>query len=167
MRRFFAGLGALLFFFLAPGTVAGLLPWWISHGRLQPPLFDQSGFRVLGAILIAAGLAPLLESFARFAWKGLGTPAPVFPTRHLIVSGFYRYVRNPMYLGVVVIVLGEAFLLGNAQLFTYAALVWFGFFLFVMLYEEPVLRAKFGEEYEVFCRNVPRWLPRLRPWQGD
>jgi protein-S-isoprenylcysteine O-methyltransferase Ste14 len=167
MRKLLAGLGALLFLFLAPGTLAGLLPWWISQGRLRPPFFDQIGFRVLGGILIAAGLIPLLESFARFVWKGLGTPAPVFPTRHLVVSGFYRYVRNPMYLGVVATVLGEAFLLGDTQLFTYAALIWLGFFLFVMLYEEPVLRAKFGEEYEVFCRNVPRWLPRLTPWRGD
>lgn len=166
MRKFLASLSALLFFFLAPGTVAGLLPWWISRGRLQPPFYGQIGFRLLGGILIVAGLIPLLESFARFVWKGQGTPAPVFPTRHLVVSGFYRHVRNPMYLGVVAIVLGEAFLLGNAQLLTYAALVWFGFFLFVMVYEEPVLRARFGAEYDVFCRNVPRWVPRFRPWRG-
>jgi protein-S-isoprenylcysteine O-methyltransferase Ste14 len=166
MRKLFAGLGAFLFFFIAPGTVVGLVPWWISRGRMGAPFLGVSGVRVLGLILIAAGLVPLLESFVRFVLKGLGTPAPVFPTRHLVVSGFYRYVRNPMYVGVFSITLGEALLSGSGPLLMYAFLVWLTFFLFVLLYEEPTLRKSFGAEYEDFCRHVPRWLPRLTPWQS-
>jgi protein-S-isoprenylcysteine O-methyltransferase Ste14 len=167
MRKTLAGFGSLLFLFIAPGTVAGLFPWWISQGRLQPPFFDQIGFRIVGGALIAAGLVPLLESFARFAWKGQGTHAPVFPTRHLVVSGFYRHVRNPMYLGVIAIVPGEALLFGSVQLLAYAVLVWLGFFAFVLAYEEPILRANFGDECKAFCRNVPRWLPRPTPWRNN
>lgn len=166
MRKLFAGLGAFLFFFIAPGTVVGLLPWWISRGRMGPPFLGVPGVRILGLILIAAGLVPLLESFVRFVLKGLGTPAPVFPARHLVVGGFYRYVRNPMYVGVFAIILGEALLSGSRPLLTYAFLVWLGFFLFVLLYEEPTLRRSFGAEYANFCRHVPRWLPRLTPWRG-
>ncbi len=167
MRKILASFGSLLFFFVAPGTVAGLLPWWISHWSLEPAFWGHPGLRIAGGILVAAGLVPLLESFARFAWKGLGTPAPPFPTRHLVVSGFYRYVRNPMYLSVVAIVLGEALLFGDVQLFIYAGLVWLGFFLLVLVHEEPTLRKNFGEDYIIFCRNVPRWLPRLAPWRGN
>jgi protein-S-isoprenylcysteine O-methyltransferase Ste14 len=98
--------------------------------------------------------------------KGLGTPAPVFPTRHLVVSGFYRHVRNPIYVGVFAIILGDALVLGSRAVLGYALLVWLGFFLFVLLYEEPTLKNSFGAEYEDFCRHVPRWLPRLTPWRG-
>ena len=144
MRKFFAGLGALLFFFLAPGTVAGLVPLWIARGRAQAPFLDSAALRIVGILMIAAGLIPLLESFARFAMKGLGTPAPIFPTRHLVVSGFYRHVRNPMYVGVLAIILGEALVLRTPALFGYALFVWLCFFLYVLFYEEPTLRRNFG-----------------------
>ena len=101
----------------------------------------------------------------RRAGKGLGTPAPVFPTRHLVVSGFYRYSRNPMYIAVVSVILGQGLVFGSFRLLEYGALVWLGFHLFVLTYEEPVLRKTFGAEYDNFCAHVPRWLPRLRPWQ--
>jgi protein-S-isoprenylcysteine O-methyltransferase Ste14 len=122
--------------------------------------------RAAGIVLLVLGLVPLVESFARFVWKGLGTPAPIFPTRYLVVSGLYRYLRNPMYVAVVTIVLGEALLTGSKQLLFYAILIWLGFFLFVRLYEEPALRRRFGAEYQNFCRHVPRWIPRLTPWRG-
>ena len=101
---------------------------------------------------------------SRFAWQGLGTPAPVLPTRHLVVTGLYRHVRNPMYVSVVCALLGQALLFGNPMLLSYGGLVWLLFHIFVLAYEEPVLRAKFGPEYDAFCAEVPRWIPRLTPW---
>lgn len=165
MSRIGAIAGSAVFLVLAPGLVAGLAPWWISHWRLEAPLFGMPLFRIAGGILIALGSAGLLDSFARFAWRGLGTPAPVLPTRHLVVTGLYRYVRNPMYVSAVSVILGQALLFGNAMLLRYGGLVWLLFHIFVLAYEEPVLRAKFGPEYDVFCREVPRWIPRLRPWK--
>jgi protein-S-isoprenylcysteine O-methyltransferase Ste14 len=146
---------------LAPGTVAGLVPWWISGWRVQAPLLGFSTFRWLGTLLIVAGLPVLLDSFARFAWKGLGTPAPVFPTRHLVVSGLYRYVRNPMYLAVAAVIFGQGLLFGDLRVLEYGILVWIAFHLFVLFYEEPVLRRSFGAEYESFCTHVSRWVPRF------
>ncbi len=166
MRRLFAILGSALFLVIAPGTVAGLVPWWLSRWRIEAAFFNFFPFRIAGVLLIVAALPGLLDSFVRFALKGLGTPAPVFPTRHLVVSGLYRYVRNPMYVSVVSIVLGQALLLGNLRVLEYGLAVWAAFHLFVLLYEEPTLRSTFGAEYEVFCANVPRWIPRLRAWQA-
>lgn len=166
MRKLTASLGAAVFLLLAPGTVAGLIPWWISRWQMRPPLGGFAALRWLGVALIALGLAVLVESFARFAWQGLGTPAPVLPTRHLVVRGFYRWVRNPMYVAVVSIVLGQGLWFGDVRLLGYAALVWLAFHLFVIGYEEPTLRRTFGAEFETFQANVPRWVPRLRPWDG-
>ena len=162
MRRAFALIGSALFLVLAPGTVAGLVPWWISHWRFETPVAGWFPLRIIGVVLIAAGAIVLLDSFARFALQGLGTPAPVFPTRHLVVTGLYRYVRNPMYVAVLATIIGQGLLFGNIRVLEYGALVWLGFTIFVMLYEEPTLRATFGAEYEEFCAAVPRWIPRLR-----
>ncbi len=145
--------------------VAGLVPWWISRWSLRPPFLGFTPVRVVGVVLIAASIPVLLESFARFALQGIGTPAPVFPTRHLVVKGFYRYVRNPMYVAVVSLILGQALLLGDIRLLAYAIFCWLAMHLFVLAYEEPTLRKSFGSEYEIFCAHVPRWLPRPRPWR--
>jgi protein-S-isoprenylcysteine O-methyltransferase Ste14 len=118
-------------------------------------------------VLVAAGTWVLVDCFVRFAFQGLGTPAPVFPTRHLVVSGLYRYVRNPMYVAVVSIILGQSLLLGNARVLGYGALVWVAFHLFVLIYEEPALRFTYGKEYQEFQSNVPRWIPRLNPWRPN
>lgn len=91
-------IGSAVFLVIAPGFVAGLVPWWISGWRFEPPFFGAPLIRFAGGILLALGMVGLLDSFLRFSIKGLGTPAPVFPTRHLVVSGLYRYVRNPMYV---------------------------------------------------------------------
>jgi len=123
-------------------------------------------FRFLGGLLICAGLPALLDSFARFAVQGWGTPAPVFPTKHLVVTGLYRFVRNPMYVAVVSVILGQGLLFGNVRILEYGVVVWLAFHLFVLAYEEPTLRATFGREYEQFCAGVPRWIPRLHPWPG-
>jgi len=109
----------------------------------------------------------VLDSFARFALQGLGTPAPAFPTRYLVVTGFYRYVRNPIYLAVASVVLGEGMILGNVNVLAYGVLAWLGTHLFVVAHEEPTLRKTFGAEYDVFCAHVPRWVPRLRPWDRE
>jgi protein-S-isoprenylcysteine O-methyltransferase Ste14 len=165
-RRTASILGSLVFLVLAPGTFAGLIPWGITGWRFEPPLLGLEPLRWLGAALIAAGLIVILEAFGRFAWQGLGTPAPVFPTRRLIVSGFYRHVRNPMYVAVTSMIVGQGLLFGEPWLFAYAAVVWLAFHLFVMLYEEPTLTRTYGAEYEAFRAGVPRWLPRLEPWRG-
>jgi protein-S-isoprenylcysteine O-methyltransferase Ste14 len=167
MKRFWAILGSLAFLVLAPGIVAGLVPWWLSGWQVQPPLFGLMAVRFAGLALIALGTPALLDSFARFALQGLGTPAPIFPTQHLVVTGLYRYVRNPMYVGVVAMIVGQGLFLGNLHVLEYATVPWLVAHLFVVGYEEPTLRRTFGEEYERFCANVPRWIPRLRPLQGE
>lgn len=166
MRRAASILGSVLFLIVAPGTVAGLIPWWLSGWSLREPFFGSWAFPVIGAVLVIAGVPVLLDSFARFAWHGLGTPAPVFPTRHLVISGLYRYVRNPMYVAVVSVILGQGLWFGSLRLLEYGFVVWLLFHLFVRVYEEPKLRRAFGVEYEEFCARVPRWIPRLRPWRA-
>ena len=166
MRRVFAVLGSALFFVLAPGIVAGLVPWWISRWRFETPGLWWLPLRVVGGVLIVAGSLVLLDSFARFAMKGLGTPAPVFPTRYLVVTGLYRYVRNPMYVAVVAVIVGQGLIFVNLRVLEYGVLVWLCFHLFVIAYEEPTLRATFGSQYEDFCRGVSRWIPRLSPRAG-
>jgi protein-S-isoprenylcysteine O-methyltransferase Ste14 len=166
MTRAGALLGSVAFLALAPGTVAGVVPWWISRWEVRRPFLGAAELRLAGAALVALGAAALLDSFARFALHGLGTPAPVLPTRHLVVSGLYRHVRNPMYVGVVSVILGQALLLGDGKLLVYALAVWLAVHAFVVGYEEPTLLRAHGEEYVAFRENVPRWMPRVRPWRG-
>ena len=163
MKRASAIAGSALFLVVAPGTVAVFVPWTLCRWRLAAPLLGFPPFRLLGALLIAAGLPVLLDSFGRFALQGLGTPAPVAPPQHLVVTGLYRYVRNPMYVAVLALIFGQGLLFGSVRVLEYGLAVWLGFYLFVLLYEEPTLRAKFGAEYEQYCARVRRWLPRLRP----
>ena len=159
--------GSTAFFVLAPGIVAGLLPWsftrWRIAGLLPWPV------RALGVALLLAGSLVLISAFARFVREGLGTPAPVAPTERLVVGGLYRYVRNPMYLAVLAAIVGQALIFGRVALAAYGALVAVAFVTFVRLYEEPTLKQAFGEAYETYRRAVPGWWPRLRPWMpgGD
>src|ERR1700741_5096389 len=157
--------GSGVFFVVAPFTLAGLVPWSITGWQLRPPFLGLELTRGIGAIMILAGVPGLVDAFARFALQGLGTPAPIAPTRNLVVTGLYRYVRNPIYVAVVAIILGQAILFADWRLMTYGALLWLGFHLFVLAYEEPVLAESFGSEYEDFRANVPRWIPRLSPWR--
>lgn len=165
MRRALAVLGSAVFLALAPVTVAGVAPWWISRWGGKPSLTGLWPLRAAGAVLVLAGAVVLLDSFARFALQGLGTPAPVFPTRHLVVTGWYRYVRNPMYVAVVAVIAGQGLVLADVRVLGYGALVWLGFHWFVVTYEEPTLRSAFVPEYEAFCAGVKRWIPRLSPWR--
>lgn len=166
MTRLTSALATTIFVIVVPGTVVGLIPWWISHWRMSAPLLRFGGFRAVGILCILCGLPVLLDSFGRFALQGLGTPAPVLPTEHLVTTGLYRYVRNPMYSAVGLLIFGQGFLLGSTDVLVYGLFVWVAFYLFVRLYEEPALRKAFGVEYDEFCANVPRWIPRLRPWNG-
>ena len=164
MRLRSAALGSAVFFVVAPGVVVGLIPWWLTRWRLGP---SPTALRGLGGLLLVLGLPVLVAAFVRFVRDGLGTPAPVAPTERLVVSGAYRYVRNPMYVAVLASIVGQALLLGQPRLLSYAALVAVLMVGFVRLYEEPVLRRRFGEEYAAYCRAVPGWWPRLRPWTGS
>ena len=126
------------------------------------------GFTAVVVLTLAlAGLVVVAECFARFARQGRGTPAPPLPTDRLVVTGLYRHLRNPMYVGVTSIVLGQALLFGSRTLVVYALAVAAAFHLFVTAYEEPVLRARYGAEYAAYCAAVRRWWPRRRPWRGE
>jgi protein-S-isoprenylcysteine O-methyltransferase Ste14 len=165
-RRILAIVGSAIFLVLAPGMLAGVVPWWISHWRVEAALLGLPVLRFAGGVLLVLGAVGVLDSFGRFAIQGIGTPAPVFPTRHLVVTGLYRYVRNPIYVAVVSTILGQGLILGNVRLLEYGGLLWLFFHLAVLIYEEPTLRASFGSEYSAFCAEVPRWIPRLTPWTG-
>ncbi len=165
MRKPSAIAGSAVFFVLAPGVVAGLVPWWLTE-RYGLPL-AQWPLVTTGAVLIGASLAVLLHAFARFALEGTGTPAPVAPTDKLVVGGVYRYVRNPMYVAVISIILGQALIFAHWPLVAYAALVGAAMAAFVRGYEEPVLARRYGTQYEAYRGAVPGWLPRLTPWKGD
>ncbi len=122
--------------------------------------------QLAGVLLVAAGAVVLVHAFVRFVLEGVGTPAPVAPTRRLVVGGLYRYVRNPMYLAVGATIVGQALVLGRYELLLYAAAFGAAVFAFVAGYEEPTLRRQFGDSYDEYRRNVPGWWPRRRAWRG-
>jgi len=151
--------GSAAFLVIAPGVVAGLVPWRLTRWRMGAAY--PVPVRVVGAMVAAAGAAALLGAFAQFAVEGRGTPAPPVPTEHLVVRGLYRYVRNPMYLAVLAVITGQALLLSRPLLLGYAAVVAAGFVAFVHGYEQPALARRYGAEYEAYRRAVPGWWPRL------
>jgi protein-S-isoprenylcysteine O-methyltransferase Ste14 len=163
MSRLRAAIGSALFLVLAPGLVTIAVPWLLTGFDTQDVSWIS---RAVGIALIALGTPVVLQAYARFVWEGLGTPAPVAPPSHLVVGGVYRHVRNPMYVAITAIILGEALLLGRPVLVLWAAVFVAATIAFVRLYEEPHLRGLFGDEYEEYRRNVPGWWPRLRPWRG-
>ena len=152
-------LGTLLFALLASVPI-GLVPWIISGWRRQTPLIGGEPSRWIGVMLLLVGLPLWGHAVVRFVRQGHGTPAPVAPPKRLVVTGPYRYVRNPMYIGVLAMIVGQALFLGSRGVVIYALCAGLGFHLFVVLYEEPTLRRRFGEEYLEYCRQVRRWLPR-------
>jgi protein-S-isoprenylcysteine O-methyltransferase Ste14 len=155
--------GSFLFLLLAPGVIAGVVPWWLTRWEVDEPLPYWAPLRVFGLALAAVGAGVLLHSFARFVLEGRGTPAPVAPPDRLVVGGLYRHVRNPMYLAVLSLVVGLALGLGRLELLVYAAFVLGAFVGFVHWYEEPTLRSRFGAHYDQYREAVPGWWPRLRP----
>ena len=160
-------MGSAVFFAVAPGVVAGLIPYWLTGWHFLNPLPYWTPVRIAGAsVTIVAGLF-LVSAFVRFVVEGLGTPAPVAPTRHLVVGGVYRYVRNPMYLAVIAAIAGQALLFGQLGLLAYAVIAGLTMFGFVKAYEEPYLADRYGAEYDEYRRAVPGWWPRLTPWNRD
>jgi protein-S-isoprenylcysteine O-methyltransferase Ste14 len=170
MRKPAAALGSTVFFLLAPGTAAGLVPWWLTRWQVRQPLpapWDWAPVQVLGVILLATGVVVLVQAFVRFVVEGLGTPVPIAAPERLVVGGTYRHVRNPMYVAVLAIIVGQALLLGRLGLLLYAAVVWLPTAAFVRWYEEPTLTRRFGADYQAYRRAVPAWWPRLRPWEPE
>jgi len=156
---------SVLFIFLGgPALTLVLVPYWITRFRIAP--LEPQWQVVLASGLILFGLAPLFESALRFVRVGLGTLVPAAPPERLVITGLYRYLRNPMYAGVLVSIAGEAILFRSEDIFIYLAAAWLVSHLFVCLYEEPTLARRYGQHYAFYKRHVPRWLPRFRPWHG-
>jgi protein-S-isoprenylcysteine O-methyltransferase Ste14 len=167
VKRWWAAVGSVAFFFVAAGCGIGLVPWWLTGWQVRDPLPYWAPLRVVGAVLVVVGVAVVARAFVRFVVEGLGTPMPVAPPERLVVGGLYRHVRNPMYVAVLTAVVGETLLLGQVSLLIYAACVAAATSLFVRLYEEPALRRRFGEQYDAYRRAVPGWWPRLHPWRPE
>ncbi len=163
MRPGQAVTGSVVFFFVTPGVVAGLLPWFIGRATAGATTWP---IQALGLLVGLAGLVALVACFADFV-AARGTPAPVAPTERLVVEGLYRYVRNPMYVAVVTIILGQALWHGSWWVLAYGFLVWAATAAFARFHEEPVLRNRFGSEYESYRRAVRAWIPRARPWTAS
>jgi len=152
-------LGSILFFILAPGMVAGFIP--LALLRTGPQV--QTGFLAYVAFpLWVIGTTVLIWCFWDFLVKGKGTPAPINPPKELVVSGLYKYVRNPMYVGILLVILGHFLWFGFWNLLIYAAVVFAAFSTFVIFYEEPTLKRNFGAAYEDYLKRVPRWIPKFR-----
>lgn len=145
--------------FGGPGIILVYLPLAITRFRI--PASEPAWQKALAAAVIAAGLIPLLESIARFVRVGRGTLMPNVPTERLVATGLYRIVRNPMYVGDLVALVGESLLFQSYGLLLYAAVIWLGFDQFIRRYEEPTLRRRHGEEYTRYCRQVHRWWPKV------
>jgi protein-S-isoprenylcysteine O-methyltransferase Ste14 len=152
-------LKSLLFLIVAPGIVAGYIPLDLLQRGLQIKIGILA---YLAFPLWLVGGAILLWSFWNFLVQGRGTPAPTDPPKELVVTGFYRYVRNPMYVGIILALIGHFLWFGFWWLLAYAALAFIATHSFVTLYEEPVLKKKFGAAYENYCKSVPRWIPKFK-----
>ena len=159
MTRLRALLGSAAFIlFGGPTIMAGLVPWLLTRWESDDP---PVALRAAGVALLAAGGALVLETTARFALQGRGTPAPFAPPERFVARGSYRATRNPMYVGVLALIVGQGLLLGREVLLVWAAATAVLFHAFVVLHEEPELKKRFGEDYEAYRARVGRWLPKL------
>lgn len=165
--RFILVVKILLFTVIVPGSVTLYLPYSMlvrSAGGLHPadlPIALPAG------VLVAVGLLVYLRCAWDFATAGLGTPAPIDPPKHLVVTGLYRWTRNPMYQGVILLLFAECLLFLDSGLSVYAGFIALVFHLYVVLFEEPALRARFGFAYADYCREVPRWGFAAKPFSTD
>jgi protein-S-isoprenylcysteine O-methyltransferase Ste14 len=166
MRRSTAAIGSVLWFVTIGGTFGCLLPYLLDYWHFHRPLPYWGIARAVGVLLICAGLIPLLHSFVEF-FRADGTPIPVASPPRLVVSGFYGHVRNPIYVGFMVVLIGQTLLFGSRGLVTYTVAAWCAGAAGARWYEQPRLVRRFGAEYEAYRRAVPAWLPRLRPWTPD
>jgi protein-S-isoprenylcysteine O-methyltransferase Ste14 len=168
MQRSAAGVATAVFFIVGPGVVAGLVPWLISGWQVGGPMSPFAIVRIaIGGLLLVLGIVVLVRAFARFVMEGRGTPAPIAPPERLVVGGEYRFVRNPMYVALIMAVLGQAMIFGSLGLLVYALAMWAITAAFVRWYEEPVLLKRYGDEYERYRQAVRAWVPRLHPWETD
>ena len=163
MRRSTAAAVSVAWFVAVGGTFGCLLPYLLNEWHFHRPLPYWAVAQAAGVLLICAGLVPLVESFIEFT-KADGSPMPLASPPHLVVSGFYCYVRNPIYVGFLAILVGEVLLFGSSGLLEYTAVAWCIGAAAVRWYEEPVLARKFGAEYQAYRRAVHAWQPRLHPW---
>jgi protein-S-isoprenylcysteine O-methyltransferase Ste14 len=152
-------LKTILFTIFVPGTVAVLIPRWLLGGFTT---LESGPVTWLGVLITLAGAAIYFRCAWEFAVRGLGTPAPIAPTKFLVTTALHRYIRNPMYIGVALVIAGQSALFRSIHLLEYAALMLLIAHIFVILYEEPTLQRQFGESYEEYRRAVPRWIPRFR-----
>ena len=162
----FLAIRSIVWAALLPGLLAGYVPWrFFGLGRLRLDPFRP--YHAVGLGGVAVGVVLLGACIWGFARRGRGTLAPADPPRELVIGGLYRYVRNPMYLSVTAILLGEALAALSRPLFLYWACWFLGVNLFVIFYEEPSLRRRFGASYERYTERVGRWLPRVRTRTPD
>jgi protein-S-isoprenylcysteine O-methyltransferase Ste14 len=160
-------LGTIAFTLVVPGTLIVLIPYLLTGWQLRPPLLGIEATRSLGVALMVLAAPLFLRFLSGFVREGHGTPAPIAPPEHLVVGGPFRWIRNPGYVAVVSLVVGQALLFGSGAVLAYAAFLALAFHLFVVFYEEPILRRQFGADYDAYCREVPRWIPRpqARRWR--
>jgi len=154
--------GTIIFALIVPGSVILYVPYALTRFRFAPAWLGLDATRWMGVALFVIALPIFFGFLVRFVREGHGTPAPIAPTRRLVIGGMFRHVRNPGYVSVIALLLGETLFLGSRVLLLYTISVALAFHLFVIFYEEPALRRSFGAEYEAYCRRVPRWIPRLR-----
>ena len=148
-------LRSLLFLILAPGMVAGYIPLGLLR---RGPQIETGIIGWLAIPLWGVGALILLWSFWNFLKQGGGTPAPIDPPKELVAVGFYRYTRNPMYVGIMLMLIGYFLWFGYWSLLIYGVFIFLAFNTFVAYYEEPTLRKNFGVAYEDYCKRVPRWF---------
>jgi protein-S-isoprenylcysteine O-methyltransferase Ste14 len=161
-ERLFAILRSAFFATLFVSLWTWFIPHWLARGPLHPR------WSIPAIVFMSIGAAIMLRCVWDFAWTGRGTPAPWDPPRRLVIAGLYRYVRNPMYVGMGVFLLGEALLLPEITrgMLIVMAAAWTAVTAFIVLYEEPTLRRLFAEDYQTYCRNVRRWIPRITPFDS-
>ena len=157
--------GTIVFVAILPATVIVLAPYWITGWQLREPFLGTTLTRWIGALLVVVALPVFVSFLGRFVFEGRGTPAPVAPTERLVVGGPFRWTRNPGYVAVDAMLVGQGLFLASPAVLVYGAFIALAFHIFVIVYEEPTLRDTYGEEYERYCRRVPRWIPR-RPTSG-
>ncbi|KHL15221.1 protein-S-isoprenylcysteine O-methyltransferase Ste14 [Mumia flava] len=161
MRPAASRIGSAAFFLAAPGTTAGLIPWVITGWSMPDDGTLRTASVAVGSAVVVVGLVPVVDAFVRFARAG-GTPMPAAPTERLVVDGFNRWMRNPMYAGVTLVIAGQALVFGSWAVLAYAGLFWAVTASFVRWYEEPTLLRTYGEAYRRYREAVPAWWPRRR-----
>lgn len=149
----------LFFTILQPGMVAGFIPYWIVRNELAQILEKPTGvFQFIGILLFAIGFIVTIACILRFAFEGKGTLSPADETKQLVIGGLYRYSRNPMYVGVMLMLIGEALFTGSQNLWIYALFIFTCFYVFILVHEEPRLQKDFGDQYSAYRKKVRRWL---------